>query len=103
MIVNETMGESQDDNGTVLFEMMVDNTHTTPPQDAFVLANSQDSTIDEYIEDISAQNSIGFNESSESGFDDSFCGWEPASILDTNSFEQVIMTFCRNLNVINKV
>lgn len=88
MIVNETMRESQDDNGTVLFEMMVDNTHTTPPQDAFVLANSQDSTIDEYIEDISAQNSIGFNESSESGFDDSFCGWEPASILDTNSFEQ---------------
>lgn len=84
LIPNQTSGESIPNNETVLFEMIVDNTDIPPPQDALILANSH---RDESMEDLS-QNSVSFNESSESGFDDSFCGWEPASILDSYSNEQ---------------
>ena len=85
LIPNQANGESILNNETVLFEMIVDNnTDIPPPQDALILANSH---RDESMEDLS-QNSVSFNESSESGFDDSFCGWEPASILDSYSNEQ---------------
>jgi len=84
LIPNQTSGESISNNETVLFEMIVDHTDIPPPQDALILTNSN---RDESMEDLS-QYSVGFNESSESGFDDSFCGWEPASMLDSNSNEQ---------------
>jgi len=85
LIPNQANGESILNKETVLFEMIVDNNTDIPlPQDALILANSH---RDESMEDLS-QNSVSFNESSESGFDDSFCGWEPASILDSYSNEQ---------------
>lgn len=79
---NETNRESNLNNETVLFEMIVDHTDILPLQDALISANS---LRDECIEDMS-QDSVGFNESSESGFDNSFCGWDPASMLESNSY-----------------
>ena len=80
---NETNRDSNPDNETVLFEMIVDHTDILPLQDAL---NSANSLRDECIGDMS-QDSVGFNESSESGFDNSFCGWDPASMLESNSYD----------------
>jgi len=84
-IQNQLNGENNQENETVLLEMIVENTDDLPPpQDALILANPVGV---ECIEDIS-QNSVDFNESSESGFDDSFCGWEPSSMMDSNSMDK---------------
>ena len=83
-IQNPFNGESNHENETVLLEMFVENTDLPPPQDAHILSNPLGV---ECIEDIS-QDSVDFNESSESGFDDSFCGWEHSSMMDSNSFDK---------------
>ena len=83
-IQNQINGENNQANETVLLEMIVENTDLPPPQDALILANPLGV---ECIEDIS-QNSVDFNESGESGFDDSFCGWEPSSMMDSNVLDK---------------
>ena len=82
--LNQASQNNTHENETVLLEMIVDNADIPLPQGALVLANSLGN---ESIEEIS-QNSVDFNDTSESGFDDSFCGWDPSSMMDSNSYDQ---------------